>query len=87
MALAIEHIDKPSQATWVAKANVYPVGKVEFHEVTQQQSEAAGMHGVQVAWYEDSIKVTIFGAGPMLLRQMYGTGVDKNVIVEVVPSS
>lgn len=83
MTLSIAQIDKPVQAKWLAKVTVTPDGDVKMHT---SNADLSIMQRVEIAWYEDAIKVTVRDAGPMMLRQFYGTGSDRNVIVEVVPA-
>jgi hypothetical protein len=80
---SITRVKKPSNAGWIAKADVNPEG--QFGVAPAEGSTDHEFRDVNVAWYGDGrIKVTIKGAGPAAIRQAYLSGAGQDVILDVI---
>jgi hypothetical protein len=75
---------KPSNARYEAKVRVTPEGK---SRLVPGSSVNTAFEEVEVAWYDGSIKVTIPGAAPAVIKQAYLTGAGRDVIVEISVSA
>jgi hypothetical protein len=77
---------KPGNASWRAKLNATPDGIVKFAPDLAYSSFPHRLDAVEVAWYDDRVKITFPGAGPAYLSQVWITGAGRHVIVEVTPA-
>jgi len=83
---SIKQLPKPSNATWIAKADVNPDG--EFGLAQAETPHDHQLADVNIAWYgDDRIKITLRRAGPCVIRQAFLPGLRQDVIVELVAVS
>jgi len=72
---------KPANATYVAKVVIDPDGN--GHITPRANNDSPWAERVEIAWYQDSIKITVPGGTPASITQAYMTGKNQDVIVEV----
>lgn len=81
---SITELRKPSNAGWIAKADVNPDGQFLLAQA-EESFQAHAFADVNVAWYgKDRIKITLKGAGPAVIRQAYLSGAGQDVILDVI---
>jgi hypothetical protein len=78
---SVELIDKPHQAGWRGKAVIAPAGSVRMHPIPAGEEHDFGP--VELAWYDNTIKLTLLGAGPAKIVQSYLKGDGRDVIIEI----
>jgi hypothetical protein len=84
MTLGISQLQKPSQATWQAKAVAEVDGQVGMSPLPSGAGPA-GFPTAEVAWYGvDRVKLTLKDFGPAHIRQAYLSGAGRDVIVDLV---
>ena len=84
---SITHLQKPSNAGWLAKAIVHPDGTLEVHPTDGATIDDAALPpNVEIAWYEGGrIKITVPTYCPAVIRQAYLTGSGRDTIIEIAP--
>lgn len=84
MANSLVLRDKPANAKYAAKAIVSVNGDVEFTPAADPMTALnCEFENVEVAWYDNRIKVTIKAGTPAAITQAYLTGNAQDVIIEV----
>ena len=77
---------RPPNAGWRAKLQANPDGT---GVVTPDPNYAGFPHDldeVEIAWYDDAVKITFKGAGPAHISQSYLPGEGRDVIIELKPA-
>ena len=74
-------------AGYRGKVTAYPDGTVEVVPDPDYGEFPHKLDAVEVAWYENAVKVTFKKAGPACITQSYLSGYDENVIIELRPSA
>ena len=75
---------KGSNATYIAQVDVNPDGQFALTLAEPSGADHAFAE-VNVAWYgRERIKLTIRGAGPAVIRQVYLTGKGQDVILDLI---
>lgn len=77
---------KPSNAGWRAKVDASASGVVEVTPDPRAGEPPHVFDRVQIAWYDDAIKVTVRKAGPAQITQAYLPGQGQDVILELKPA-
>jgi hypothetical protein len=82
--VSIKQLSKPSNAGWIAKAEVSPDGEFGLAAAPTSSHEHQ-FRDVSIAWYgQDRIKITLRGATPAAIRQAYLTGKAQDVIIDII---
>ena len=77
--------EKASNAGYRGKVTAFPDGAVEVVPDPGYDNFPHDLDQVEVAWYDDRVKVTFKSGGPAHLSQVYLSGQGKSVILELVP--
>lgn len=86
MAPLLTVVEKPSNATYRGKATVRPDGTTVVVPDPNADDFPHQLEVVEVAWYEDRIKVTVKKGGPAYQSQVYLPGKGDDVIIELKPA-
>jgi len=78
--------EKAANAGYRGKATVFPDGVIEVVPDPDYANFPHELDQVEIAWYDDRVKVTFKGGGPALVSQMYLSGKGKSVIIELMPA-
>jgi hypothetical protein len=77
--------EKAANAGYRGKATVFPDGMVEVVPDPDYANFPHELDQVEIAWYNDRVKVSFKAGGPALVSQMYLSGKGKSVIIELKP--
>jgi hypothetical protein len=80
--LSAELENRPSNATYRARATVDPDGHAWFVPL-EPDSKMPWFATVVIRWYDDHIKVSLPKQGPGAITQAFLTGKDDSIIIDI----
>jgi len=77
---------KPSNAGWRARLDASPDGTGQVVPDPDYDNFPHALDQVQIAWYDDAVKITFKDGGPAHISQAYLPGEGRSVIIELKPA-